>query len=75
MRGLALPRIRYFKAYAFMAGLAVLVLGMTMVLARPPRPQPTPTVGWNPQWRCANQPEGDPICVRDLPPAAKPAPR
>jgi hypothetical protein len=68
------PTIRYFKAYVAMAGLAILVLGMTMLMMRP-RPAPAPAPGWRPEWRCNTPAEGDPICVRELPPAARPAAR
>jgi hypothetical protein len=65
------PRIKYFWSYVFMAGLALFVLGMVAIMGRP-HPPAVEAGAWNPEWHCSHPLEGDPICVRDLPPAAKP---
>jgi hypothetical protein len=74
MRAPPWPKVRHLNAYVLMAGLAVLLIGVAVSMARPSRPQPVAATSWNPQWRCAGQAKGDPICVRDLPPAARPDP-
>ncbi len=67
----AWPRIKYVWSYAFMAALALFVLAMVAVTARP-HPPAIEAAAWSPEWRCTHPVEGDPICVRDLPPAVKP---
>lgn len=61
-----------FKAYALVAGVGLVVLALAAALMLRPAPRPAPVVIRAPEWRCASQTKGGPICERTLPPATAP---
>lgn len=73
MRKSTEPMSRQVKAYVLVAGAGLVVLTVAAVLMLRPTPRPMPVVIRAPEWRCASQTKGGPICERALPPATAPS--